>query len=675
MKIENMKINAYGNLQEKDIELSDGINIIYGKNEAGKSTLLKFMINSFYGTSKNKKGREFSDYDRYKPWGKDDFSGKIKYKLDNGEEFEVFREFGKKNPKIFNSNMEDVSKQFTIDRNLGNQFFYEQTKIDEDTFLSTIASMQQEVKLEKSSQNILVQKIANIAVSGEDNISYQKASDKLYKRQLEEVGTYRSQGKPINVVQNRLNDLKNKRHELGNYRNIKFDFDERKNIVEDEIVQEQMKIEFLKSIKSIDDNMAVQSEKVNYNLDIIKKDEKEIFELIKEKNKILADNNINSETELVEEFNKKFNAIEPVKEIEENPIKIGYLKYIILFIMITIINAVIICLCKNPLLKCCGLPLYFLILIVFLLEKKKIRDEKSIEKNKMVLNRKLEENRKLDEFEKNKKILEEINIVNAKIEVFENDKREQLQIIEELKNKLKSLNDIEKEKVKNSFRDRMDVYEINKLLNINDINEKIEEIISKINDKKVELHRIELSKNNIMPQLEDLVRIEESIIASEEEYNEIIQKNNAMTVVKQVLDDAYENMKNNVTPKFTESLSQNINSISNGKYNKVSVNDDNGLMVELSSGDYVSAERLSLGTIDQLYLSLRLSMSDEVSTEVMPIILDEAFAYYDEERLENILRYLVEKSSEKQVIIFTCTNREENILNRIGCEYNKVSLS
>ena len=112
MKIENLKINAFGNLENKEIDLSDGINIIYGKNEAGKSTLLKFIVNSLYGTSKNKKGRDYSDYDRYKPWTANDFSGKIKYKLDNGETYEVFREFGKKNPKIFNENMEDISKLF-----------------------------------------------------------------------------------------------------------------------------------------------------------------------------------------------------------------------------------------------------------------------------------------------------------------------------------------------------------------------------------------------------------------------------------------------------------------------------------------------------------------------------------------------------------------------------------
>ena len=140
MKINKIKINSFGNLEDKEIDLSNNINIVYGKNEAGKSTLLKFITNMFYGTSKNKKGREFSDYDRYKPWGREDFSGKISYQLDNGEQYEVFREFSKKNPKIYNSNMEDISKQYPIDKNLGSQFFYEQTKVDEQTFLSTIAS-------------------------------------------------------------------------------------------------------------------------------------------------------------------------------------------------------------------------------------------------------------------------------------------------------------------------------------------------------------------------------------------------------------------------------------------------------------------------------------------------------------------------------------------------------
>jgi len=58
----------------------------------------------------------------------------------------------------------------------------------------------------------------------------------------------------------------------------------------------------------------------------------------------------------------------------------------------------------------------------------------------------------------------------------------------------------------------------------------------------------------------------------------------------------------------------------------------------------------------------------------MPIILDEAFAYYDEERLENILKYLNEECRDNQIIIFTCTNREKEILNKLQIEYNNINL-
>ena len=77
MKIKNVKINSYGKLNNREIEFNDKINLIYGKNESGKSTLLRFIENCFYGISKNKKGKEFSDYDNYLPWKGEEFSGKI----------------------------------------------------------------------------------------------------------------------------------------------------------------------------------------------------------------------------------------------------------------------------------------------------------------------------------------------------------------------------------------------------------------------------------------------------------------------------------------------------------------------------------------------------------------------------------------------------------------------
>ena len=83
---------------------------------------------------------------------------------------------------------------------------------------------------------------------------------------------------------------------------------------------------------------------------------------------------------------------------------------------------------------------------------------------------------------------------------------------------------------------------------------------------------------------------------------------------------------------------------------------------------------MSIGTIDQLYLSLRLSAMNEISEEKMPIILDEAFAFYDNERLENIIKFINNNYKENQVIIFTCSNREKDILEKLNIEYNLVEL-
>lgn len=67
-------------------------------------------------------------------------------------------------------------------------------------------------------------------------------------------------------------------------------------------------------------------------------------------------------------------------------------------------------------------------------------------------------------------------------------------------------------------------------------------------------------------------------------------------------------------------------------------------------------------------------MAKELCNESMPIILDEAFAYYDEERLENILKYLNEECKDNQIIIFTCTDRENNILSKNNINYNLINL-
>ena len=174
--------------------------------------------------------------------------------------------------------------------------------------------------------------------------------------------------------------------------------------------------------------------------------------------------------------------------------------------------------------------------------------------------------------------------------------------------------------------------------------------------------------------MENLTSLEEELFSLKEQYVNLQKNNSSIELAKTLLTKAYENMKNNVSPVFTDKLSCNISTITKGKYCKLILNDEQGLIVELENGNYIPAERLSVGTIDQLYLSLRLAMLDEISKEKIPIILDEAFAYYDNKRLKNILLYLANEFKDRQIIIFTCTNREKNILEQENMHYNLIEM-
>ena len=285
----------------------------------------------------------------------------------------------------------------------------------------------------------------------------------------------------------------------------------------------------------------------------------------------------------------------------------------------------------------------------------------------------------------NKKVLEKINKINYEfdekisslkneIKILEENNSEQKNEIKKINEKINSLKN-EKEKIKNKYIYKLNNEELNLLFNCIDYNEIIDNVQNLIRIKELNLNTLELNNKNIIENLENLINLEELLQIEKQNYEELKEKNDKINMAKMLIEKAYEKMKNSVTPKFTSNLSENIFEISDGKYKKVTINDDEGIIVELPNGKYVSAEKLSGGTIEQLYLSLRLSMAKEISDENMPIILDEAFAYYDDERLKNTLEFLSNKFKENQIILFTCTNREKEVLDKLNKNYKIITLN
>ena len=283
MKINNLKINGFGKIEDKEINLNNRINLIYGENEAGKTTLLKFISGMFYGVSKNKNKKEFSDFEKYKPWQAEEFSGKIEYTLDNNNTYEVYRDFTKKNPKIY-FNSEDISKNFTIDKNRGNQFFYEQTGIDETSFITTTLIEQKSVVLDSSEQSMLTQKIANILSTGEENISYKKTIEKLNKKIIEEVGTERTVGRPLNLISEKINKINKEKNNLEETILNIDELEKKEKNIKNKIKEKEIKINLLKEIKKIKEKNNLEEEKIKINNNLKEEERVKINNLEKKLN-------------------------------------------------------------------------------------------------------------------------------------------------------------------------------------------------------------------------------------------------------------------------------------------------------------------------------------------------------------------------------------------------------
>lgn len=597
MKINKIKINAFGNLKNKNIELKK-INIIYGKNESGKSTLQNFIINMLYGISKNKNGKFESDYDKYNPWSGEEYSGKIEYQLDNNKIYNVYRDFNKKNPEIYDEYSNNISNEFNIDKKLGNTFFIEQTNIDREIMTSTVASMQNETQIDKNTQNLLVQKVANLAESGEEDVSYKKAIAKLDKLLLNEVGTDKSQDRPINIAKNKLNKLNN-------------ELDEIKDIENDKYLIEEKNKEYTENLNFAEKNKKIYSE---------------IKNIMDENNS--ENQKIEIKEKIYKENNEKIEKIKIEKE-EKNNKKNKIINYFLLF-LILLINILSFIFIKN---KMINIIIFLLIPIWILINLIKNKNKK-IKNNKIQINT-LEKN--------NNELKEEIN---------------------NLKNKLINKNNEEKNKLINKYGK-----EIEELFN-NNIYDVINNNNNEINQYNLEIHKLKLDLENIEPKLEKMVNLIEEIQIEEENIKKLNEEKDVFLETKEIIENSYEEMKNNVTPKFNICLSEYIDKISGGKYNNIKIND--GIQVELTNGKLIPIEKLSEGTIEQIYLALRLSVIDQISKEKLPIFLDETFAYYDDERLAATLKFI--NSVQNQAIIFTCTNRETEILEQLGIEYNLIGL-
>ncbi|MCH1984435.1 AAA family ATPase [Ruminococcus sp. OA3] len=116
-----------------------------------------------------------------------------------------------------------------------------------------------------------------------------------------------------------------------------------------------------------------------------------------------------------------------------------------------------------------------------------------------------------------------------------------------------------------------------------------------------------------------------------------------------------------------------LSAITHGKYASIHFSDD--MQMGICTRDaYVSPEQLSRGTLEQIYFAFRMAVSEVVCREErLPLMLDEVFVMYDDERLGETLQWLA--GCGLQVLLFTCHRREGRLLEKLKIPYHEISLA
>lgn len=335
LKIKKIELLSYGKIKNLELILDPGLNIIFGENESGKSTIRSFIFNMLYGgtTPGSNRANYTKDYERHIPWDTPRFEGSLLIE-DDGNDYLFHRNFQKRNEYFSARNLLDGSNardKFYIDQSrrvqvIGDEYFGITESTLRDLFL-----ISEEVEMEENLSKDLKDRIINQMSTKSEKVSI---------------------GNVISRIENNT-DTRDIRREMRNLDS------EIKNI--DKKISENYSFNENKDfndISKIDEDL--------YKLNQAEMNQKNIIEaLLDEKNNYeneLEQNDISYEEEYL---------IEEIEKVNKFNIFTNYLLPILTFII-----GIIIYLMTDTLPLALIIILFSVILFFIVFNKKSLRDEK-----------------------------------------------------------------------------------------------------------------------------------------------------------------------------------------------------------------------------------------------------------------------------------------------------------
>lgn len=195
-----------------------------------------------------------------------------------------------------------------------------------------------------------------------------------------------------------------------------------------------------------------------------------------------------------------------------------------------------------------------------------------------------------------------------------------------------------------------------------------EEVEAQLRIDQTQLARLQSQLDILAGQLRALGNAEDIAAQLEKKQSQLLILQNeydAIDMAMTTLGDINTRLQSRFSPKLGRRAAEIFAGITGGRYDTVLLTRELQMQAQTADDPVArTATLLSQGTIDQLYLAVRLALCDTVLPQdvSVPLILDDALLSFDDQRLHAALDYLLQESKKRQIILFSCQHREADYL-------------
>ena len=622
MRLLSLHINGFGKFKNKDLVFGDNMNIVYGYNEAGKSTIFMFIKAMLYGLERAKGRASKSDtWTKFKPWGNGDiYGGSLRFSY-RERAYRIERDFTKTATTPFAIINETDGKPVE-----GATEFLKEVLcgLTETAYSNTVSISQLKSATDAKMVVELKNYIANMNTTGNMSLNINKASDFLKEKKKAFTATLNPDA--AKTYNQNLTEIKTLEKKISSP-------------------------EFSSHLKTLKEADAITDKRI---MDLNSQKET-LIESIASKRQHLSDLGfvdkatiVQLQDELNRGYNEYLSAYESEKKKSIN--KVYPVIFLILSILSVLMSAYIFKAGKtNVITASTGISYQFAMVLFIIICLSSLVFALYIY---TVYNK---DNRHLTELKVN------LIATMARVGSFDSITEENIhRANKKLSSKINIFDEMAADIAKSEALN----------VDIENLRAKKAAYASGIDAKKQNEWELEKLMEKLAKMKEDNSALKNIIAENDKIRFEI----DAIDLAMDTLKNLSETIKNSFGLYLNKDASELIEGITGGVYDSISIDENFNVFLN-TPNRLVPIEQASSGTMDQVYLALRISAGRLMQnrSKELPFIFDDSFVNYDSIRLRAALLWIANNVPE-QIIVFSCHMREAQLMTATMQDFNLIEL-